>query len=263
LSVGLLLVLLLPGAAESLARCANDSAVFLWSAVLVWAVCTRRGTTVLAGLCALGPLLKLTALPVAVFAVAWLWRERGALRAAAVASSALLFLPVQAARGWGWGGTMELNSSGGFAHETASSIATGLLRSTYTFLKTTVWLGEWSSFRPPSWWLALLVATGAWLVLSVQLRRDRKRTWAHAMAGAAASAGFVLFTVANRRLFGTWGGVGGWYIWGWFPWLALAAGDLLQPRRGFGRRALAVLAAFVILTNVLWFAAAGRIYGWP
>ena len=75
----LLLALLLPGAAESLIRVSNDVAVFAWSvtllAVLGHGERTRPGSAAL--LAALGPLLKLTALPVVAFAAVFEWRTRG------------------------------------------------------------------------------------------------------------------------------------------------------------------------------------------
>jgi hypothetical protein len=258
-----LLLLLLPGAAESLARCANDGVVFLWSAVVIWAACRRSRSSVLVALLAVGPLIKLTAFPVAIFALVWLWRERsrGPALLGAMASAAVF--PLQALRGWEWGGTVEMNAAAHAAHEPLLAAMAGFARSLYTFLKTTVWLGEWSFFRPPPWWLGILLAIGVWCVLAVRRRRGARHTLGHLLALIAAAAGITAFAVGQYRLFGAWGGLGGWYAWGWFPWLAAAAGDTLELRPGFAATTVGLLASFVLLTNGLWLAAALHLYGWP
>ena len=63
-----LLLLALPGASESLARCANDGAIFLWSAAVLACLDAAAPTAVLCALLAAGPLLKPTAFPVVAVA---------------------------------------------------------------------------------------------------------------------------------------------------------------------------------------------------
>ncbi len=64
--------------------------------------------------------------------------------------------------------------------------------------------------------------------------------------------------VLNRKLFGQWGGLGGWYAWGWAPWLAVSFGPSVADR--LPRFQLA-LGLFVLLANVLWFRSAVALYG--
>ena len=61
--------------------------------------------------------------------------------------------------------------------------------------------------------------------------------------------------------FGDWGGVGGWYVWTWLPWLAVAAADLARIERRPGAWLLGTLAAFVLVANALWFSVAWPLYG--
>lgn len=255
-----LLFLLLPGAAEALARGSNDAAVFLWTAIIVERLLHGSDGSLLIPLLALGPLLKLTAFPVVVVAVSAMWL-RGRRPAAIVgALASLLVLGVQALRGWSWGGTYELNraAQGMGSHEV---LLVGLSRSLYTFGKTIFWLGEWSFFRAP------LSLVGAWLVVvaSLLVRHFRRGWWknegiaprAHLFGVMSAVAGLLAMAILNRRLFGEWGGLGGWYFWVWTPWLAVAA----RPALAGGRRWIAFLAGFVALANVQWFIAAHRLYG--
>lgn len=260
--VATLLFLLLPGAAEALARASNDAAVFLWTAVIVERLCARSRPFVLILLIAVGPLLKLTAFPVVAVAVITLWVE-DRRRAAVVGSLASLsVVGVQVLRGWSWGGTYELNRVPRTAAPVAP-FAMGLLRSFYTFGKTIFWLGEWSVFRAPlilmGLWFAILLAL---LVRQFRCARADARRFeippsAHAAGAVVAAAGVVVIAVLNARLFGQWGGLGGWYVWAWLPWLVVA----LRPALEGGRLWMACLASFVILANVCWFSSAFALYG--
>ena len=152
-----------------------------------------------------------------------------------------------------WGGTVELNAPGAPIAEPMFRAAVGFLRSVYAFVKTTLWVGGFSLIRPPRW---LVVGYGALLamaVLALRRRPDARRGLAHAAAFATAAAGFTAFALANRRYYGVWGGVGGWYVWGWSPWLAVAADDLgsIAPRAA--RPLLVCEAVFVVAANAVWF----------
>jgi hypothetical protein len=262
-----LLPLLLPGASEALARGANEAGVFLWCAMVVLAAEREARTPVLLVLLALGPLIKLTALPVVAFGIVYLWRERGRRAALCGCLCSCLFLPLQWLRGWAWGGTVELNTPGSLIEgETLTSLTIGLARSCYTFLKTAVWLGEWSFFHAPT---ALVVTGGllalTWLATS-RLRAPSGWRVAHVVAALSCVLGVLLFVVVNRKHFGVWGGVGGWYLWAWYPWLGVAVGDCFESRKGSRRlRAVLVLATvtWIAAANVLWFTAANGLYGLP
>jgi Glycosyltransferase family 87 len=139
-----LLALLLPGASEALARCSNDAAVFLWTALVLAALDRRTSGPGLAALIGVGPLVKLTAIPIVVFAVVVLARERSRGLAAAVAAASLAVFPMQAWRGWFWGGTLELNAVRHPIAESWTGASLGYLRSAYAFVKTTFWVGGMS-----------------------------------------------------------------------------------------------------------------------
>jgi len=252
-----LVVLLIPGAAESLARCANDPAVFLWSAIVMWALHRRVATPWLALLAALGPLCKLTAIPIVALIVLWTFFNRPRVHALLVALASLAFLPLQWLRGFAWGGTVELNAARAPFHETFAQSAVGLARSGYTFAKTAFWLGEWSFFRAPIW---LLVLVAIFIIAAVvSLQRRKAVEWKPHIGALIVATGATLWWFISHRLFwGDWGGVGGWYAWAWFPWLAVAAHELFTIRRG---RALFIAGALlVIVANVAWFVAAHHIY---
>lgn len=255
-----LLLLLLPGASESLARCANDAPVFCWAAFLIYAVRRNASLPWILLLLAAGPLLKLTALPVAAFAVVALGLQRGWRSGLIAAASSALVFPVQLWRGWKWGGTYELNRPIPGIHESFSHLMLGLVRSFYTFIKTTFWLGGWSFFRAPT----LLVVAYFLLLLSFVLvarfRRMTNALWPHLAGVALALAGVLTFILANRRFFGDWGGVGGWYAWGWAPWLYIAVEDLACVPERAGRILLAATAVFVLAANIVYFNVALRLY---
>lgn len=260
LAVAGLLLLFLPGASESLARCANDAPVFCWAAFLIYALRRNASLAWILLLLALGPLIKLTALPVAMFAVVALWFQRGWKSALLASVSSVLVFLVQLLRGWKYGGTYELNRPIPGIQEPFPHLIFGLARSFYTFLKTIFWLGGWSFFRAPS---VLVVAYFLLLLSVVVLAKFRPLTtahWPHLAGAAVAFGGLLTFILANRRFFGDWGGVGGWYAWGWAPWLLIAADDLaLFPKR-VGGMLLATTAGFVVAANIAWFAKAIRLY---
>jgi len=256
------IVLLLPAGAESLARASNDAFVFLLAALTVERLDRHDAGLALPFLLAAGPLVKLTFLPVAVLSVAELLRRRLHRLAVVAALASAVVLPVQALRGWAWGGTYELNRAVGALNEQLGEAAIGLARSAVTFVKTSFWIGGWSFFRAP---LALVVAFLGLLLLAAFLLRPAapaRRLAPHVLAVAVAAAGFAVLAVGNRRLFGTWGGLGGWYAWSWLPWLAVAADDLLAHRSAGTRWFLfAALSAFVVAANVGFALAAARLYG--
>ncbi len=260
--IGALLLLLLPGFSEALVRCSNDAAVFLWCALALFALEHGRPGWPCTLLLALGPLIKLTAFPVVAVVLLNLWR-RGQIRAAVRgALGTLTVFPVQALlRGWSWGGTYELNRPTTPINESLLTSVVGIVRSAYTFLKTVFWLGEWSFFRPPRVLvLVYFVLIAAWLV-RCRLKVPRQDLVSHLAGAGVAVAGFLVFAVANRRLFGVWGGVGGWYFWTWFPWLLVAARDIVDFSSG--RKSLVVAASllFLLLANLSWFETAFGIYG--
>lgn len=263
LEVLLLLAMLLPGAAESLVRVSNDVGVFAWSVLLLAAlhsgVRLRPGS--IAPLAAVGPLLKLTALPVVAFAVVLEWRKGGWRRGAAIGAAGLVVFPLQWLRGWARGGTLEANARF-TGMGSLPEIFVGLLHSAATFFKTAVWLGGWSFFRPPKWVLVFAPLLGLLLVVRVIQRRPHPQNLgAHFAALALAGAGFVVFALGQRRIFGIWGGVGGWYAWGWAPWLALLASDVLEIRPGRERELVAGAVAGATVLSLIWFQVAYRTYG--
>ena len=256
-----LLLLALPGASESVVRCANESAIFLWTAVVVDLLEADAPPAALCVLLAAGPLIKLTALPVAAVAVGRLWfaGRRGAA-GAALASTAVVF-PVQLLRGWRLGGGLEANRTLPALAESWVETAVGLARSAYAFVKTVFWMGEWSAFRAPlalvlAWFLLILLLWAA-----SRLRPEPRFGAAHAVGALVLATGTAVFFVACRRYWGQWGGVGGWYVWGWMPWLAVAWDDAFAVSKRAVPVLLAASAAFVVVCNVLYFRAALALYG--
>lgn len=249
------LALLVPGAAESLARCANDAGVFAWCALAMWSVARKAPVWALALIALAGPLVKLTSLPVVAFIVVWCWMHRGRRDAAVVAVASAVFLPLQWLRGYRWGGTVEMNAANAITHDAPLQWMIGFARSSYTFLKTTFWLGEWSFFRAPLWLLATALAYVVAVALSSRLRR---LSTPHLVALGVAVLSTAAFFVSHRRYWGQWGGVGGWYAWGWLPWLTIAFHEMVEVRRP---RALLIGGlALIVVANVAWYAAASRIY---
>jgi hypothetical protein len=261
LAVAGLVALLTPGAAEAFARCSNDASVLLWSAVVLAALDRRVSTAWVVPLVAAGPLLKLTAIPVVVFAAAALWLERRRAAAVCGAAASLLVLPVQALRGWATGGAAELPRGAPAISESAAGWLVGLARTAWTLLKATPWAMGWSLLRPPAAILAAYLALLAAAAILARVRPDLRRAPAHAAAALAVGAGTIVFAVALRRYFGVWGGVTGWYVWNWSAWLAVAARDLLDvpPRRAVAL--LAAEAAVVATANAVWMAQAAAAYG--
>jgi hypothetical protein len=263
LAAGGLLLLLTPGAAEALARCSNDASVFLWSSVVLDSLDrdARPRMRRLLPLLAAGPLLKLTAVPVVVFAVVALWRERSRALAAAGALASLSVFPVQALRGWAASGALELQRGTPGVRESLGGWIAGLARTAWTMAKTATWAVGWSLLRPP---LALAAACVAFPVAAVSVSRPRsapRRAAAHAAAAAALAAGTLVFAIATRRYFGVWGGVTGWYVWSWTAWIFVAARDLLEVDHRRGVVLLFVEAALVVALNAAWVARASAAYG--
>jgi hypothetical protein len=253
-----LLALLVPGAAEALARGSNDAFLFLWVAVVLAALRRERPWYVLALLLAAGPLIKLTAFPVVAFAVVRLWRSGRRRTAGAALAASLTVLPVQWARGWLLGATYtyETRSLG----EGVGQVCVGLLRSAWGLVKSAFWVGGWTAFRPP--WALVAAAVVVVALALVILRPIRLRPWPeHALAAAVAVAGTIVIAVGNRRFAGSWGGLCGWYLWGWSPWIAAYLSDTSLPTR-VERTPLVVAAIAVILAaNVVWFFYAVAAYG--
>jgi hypothetical protein len=263
LAAGFLLLLSTPGAAEALARASNDAAVFLWSAAVVDAVDRRPRAATIVALLAIGPLLKATALPVVAFAVVALIGMRLRRVALGGALASLIVFPLQLLRSWQWGGGLEFNRVTHRIPDGPVDLLTGLARSAYTFAKTTFWLGEWSFFRAPVWLVLSYFALIAFAVLCARRRPESRRLTAHAVGVLVAAVGFAAVAAAKRPNFGGWGGVGGWYVWSWLPWLALAADDSASLARPFASRVLVAQAAFVVASNAAWLSAAWRLYGVP
>jgi hypothetical protein len=260
-AAGLLAWMLMPGASEALARCSNDAAVFLWSAGAVAAVYRRAPAVAIGILAAAGPLIKLTAFPIVAFVMAALWTSGRRRVAALSAMASLVVFPVQLLRGWNWGGTYELNREAASFHESAAHLLIGLGRSAYTFFKTAFWLGNWSFFKPP---LALL--TAFWLVLLLWVVSTRYRPGAplrpaHLAAAAGCTLGALAFFVSHRRFWGDWGGVGGWYLWSWVPWLAMAIRDLFSFRRRRGPVLLGVTAGLAVSATIVYLQCCLQAYG--
>jgi hypothetical protein len=260
-AAGLLVWMLMPGASESLARCSNDAPVFLWSAGALAAAYRRASTATIAALATAGPLLKLTAFPTIAFIVVMLWVSKRRTTATFAGVASLLVFPVQALRGWQWGGTIELNRPASAFDEGAWQILVGVGRSTYTFFKTAFWLGNWSFFRPPMvlltvFWIVLLL----WVV-SAQYRPGSTLVIAHGAAATACALGALLFFLSHRRFWGDWGGVGGWYLWAWFPWLTVAARDLLSLSPHRRPLLLSLTVVLALAATVVYLHSGLQVYG--
>jgi hypothetical protein len=141
-------------------------------------------------------------------------------------------------------------------------VIAGLARSGYTFLKTAYWLGNWTFFRPPTWihvcfWALLTL----WIAAARYDESGRTTLAAHTAGFVTAIVGVLLFFLANRRFWGGWGGVGGWYLWAWAPWLAVATRDLLKVTPARRTALLFLTAGFVAVSNVAYALSAVRLYG--
>jgi hypothetical protein len=252
-------LLLLPGASEALVRASNDAPLFLWASLVVLLV-DRERFGALALLLPLGPLVKMNALPIAAFALVVLARRRGIAPALAAAAAALA--PAVLLGGWRWAGSIVMTRDAGAPPGTLPELAVGLGRSAYTVAKTFVWLGGWSFTRMP---VALVVAGAALLAAfavarDLRLRRPPRRAAAHAAGLAVAAAGTLAFVLAIRRAFGAWGGVGGWYVWPWVPWLALAGEDVAVLRRPLPVWLAAAIALWLAAVNAAWLARSLALY---
>jgi hypothetical protein len=256
-----LIALLSPGAAEAFARCSNDAAVFLWAAAVLAALERRPAPAVMALLLAAGPMLKLTALPVAAFAAGTLWFEGRRAAALGGATASLLVFPVQALRGWIGGGALELHRDRPEIVETVGGWIAGFAQTAYTLVKAPFWAMGWRLLRPPDPLLAVHLGLVLAFVLALRFSPRPRRVGAHLLAASVVVAGTVVFAVATRRYFGAWGGVTGWYVWDWSPWLAVAALDLFRIERRFVRPLLAVEALLVCAANVVWLRLASSAYG--
>ncbi len=258
----LLALLLLPGASESLIRVSNDAPIFFWALVVLIIVGRRPKATrawLAVALLAVGPLLKLTALPVAAVVITQWIRDRSwRLVAAGVAATAAVF-PVQLWRGWQWGGTLELNSSVVLT-DSALVVAKGLAHSAYTFFKTAFWLGGWSGIRPPGW-LVVFFAVLTLVLFFLARPRPSSGTIPHIAGLIVAAIGFVAFAVGKRKVFGVWGAVGGWYFWGWAPWVAVLLAQSFNPPPQWRRGLLVAAGLFAILSQILWVAYSVARYG--
>jgi hypothetical protein len=255
------ILLLVPGAAESLARCANDAGVFAWAAVLMWAIHRSARTPVVIALLAIGPLIKLTALPAVVVGVVWLLQHRPRWHAACAAVASLAVLPVQWLRGFAWGGTLELNAASQAVHEPFVRSLVGFVRSTYTLLKTTFWLGEWSFFRPPLFVLLLCVVFVLGFALSLRIRPFHVDSLPHVAGLLTLTLTITVFFISHRLYWHQWGGVGGWYLWGLMPWLAVAFHSLFRVSPDRSRTLLWSALALAVVSNIAWFSVARGVYG--
>jgi hypothetical protein len=247
----------LPGFAESLIRSSNDALLFLWVAVVIDAIDRGYRGAGLPLLLALGCLIKLNALPILAFGLVLLAIERR--RKTAFVSAILALAPAIVLGGTTWGGAVKIARRIPRPMP-AIEVVTGLARSVYTVAKGVLWMGEWSFFRPPIWVLLLGAAVVALLARHTRIAARPLRLPAHAAGVVVAVGGTIAFLLADRRVFGEWGGVGGWYVWSWTPWLVLLADDTLRWR---GRIRLAILGvgAYLVAINISWFAIAGRLYG--
>ena len=253
-----LLALLVPGAAEALARGSNDALLFLWAALVLAALMRESSGAALVLLLAAGPLIKLTAFPVVVFAAVRLWRSGRRRTAGAGLVASLAVIPVQWARGWLLGATYTYGPRS--LGEDFGQICVGLLRSAWGLVKTAFWVGGWTAFRPP--WALVAAAVMVVALALVILRPIRLRAFPeHALAAAVAALGTVVIAVGNRRFAGTWGGLCGWYLWGWSPWIAVYLADTSAPTPV--PKAPLVLAAILVVlaANVAWFVYAFKAYG--
>lgn len=253
-----LTLLLLPGAAEGLIRASNDAIVFLWAGLTCVALARRWPPGILLLLCLVGPFFKLTALPVAAVVVLYLWRHRGALfgLSAALASSSVIILGVLLR----WSGGVTYSLAGALSlHESFPAFLYGAAKTVYGLVKTALWLGGWVGFKPGP--LALGLALLSLVVVISTLRPRARAEWLPHLGGlVVAASGIVFVGLGNRVVFGAWGGIGGWYLWNWAPWLWLASIQLGDGWSRTGSRTVMAVAALVLTVDVFWWVGALHAY---
>jgi len=169
--------------------------------------------------------------------------------------------PIQAVRGWIGSGALELHRERPAIAETVGGWLAGFAQTAYTLVKAPFWAMGWSLLRPPGPLLAVHLGLLLSFALALRISPRPRRLPAHALAAVVAAAGTVVFAVATRRYFGAWGGVTGWYVWDWSPWLAVAASDVAVIARRFVRPLLVAETGFVLAANVVWFVFASSAYG--
>lgn len=259
----LLAALFLPGASESLVRAANDIGVFAWAAGFLYLMASRPDPKPwqVALASAAGPLLKLTALPVIAYAaVAAFQNGRRRTSLLVIGCSAAIF-PLQWVRGWMWGGTLEANSVSPIP-DSLGTMVLGVAKSFVTLAKTAIWLGGWAGFRAPRWLLVSFALTILYLAFRcLRRRRTSGPVLPHAVAALIAAVGIVFFAIGHKKVFGVWGAVGGWYAWGWAPWLAFSLADVFELRDDHKLELALALSLAVVALNVAWYAIALSTYG--
>ena len=156
-----------------------------------------------------------------------------------------------------------MNRAVGALNEQLGEAALGLARSVYTFVKTSFCDRRLELFpRSPSRSSSRSSASSSSprfscappLPPAVWPRTSSPSRWPQPASPSS--------RWETGRLFGTWGGLGGWYAWSWLPWLAVAADDLLAHRSEGTRWFLfAAVSAFVVAADVGFALAAARLYG--
>lgn len=257
-------IMLLPGAVETLARGGLEALVFSWS---VWFVedSVREGPRPgrILVLAAIGPLIKLTAIPVVAFGAMTVWWRRQKRLAVGIVASSMAVYMERLLGGYLGGGVLDLH--GGYSTHDPGGVLEmlqGIGWSMLVTMKSAAWLGGWSFFRPPLWVVALLVGSVGVLSLRVRLAAatDRSVTLAGLGAAAVAITGHAVFSVAVYRVFGSWA-VGGWYVWAWFPMAAVAAERSLAWRRPVPTWVWLAAGISLLAIDIAWWLAADRLYG--
>ena len=253
-----LIALLLPGAAEALARGSNDALLFLWVATMFFLLPRTRSNLVLCAGLAIGPMIKLTAFAVVAVLVVRLWRFGKRPAAAVGLAASFLVLPIQWLRGWLHGATYTYAAHG--LGETWWQSCVGLMRTGWGLAKTAFWVGGWVAFRPPWELVAVTVmVVGVSLVVLRPFHFAKKPE--HAVGLAVAAIGTVFIAIGNRRYAGTWGGLCGWYFWGWSPWIATYLYETRNPADVPYGPLATVGVLVVLLANVSWAMRAVLAYG--
>jgi hypothetical protein len=254
-----LVALLAPGACEAFARCSNDAAIFFWASFVLVALDRRLPGAAMSVLLTLGPLLKLTALPVSAYAVGVLLFQKRTRAALAGAIASVASLPLRGIHAWGLAVGPEILAGRSGISDSAGEWIRGIARSAYGVVRAPFWAGGWHNFRAPSVLVALYASLLGGTMLAA--RRLRSRRLLPLAAGVlVAIAGTIAYGVSIRRSHGVWGGLAAWYAWEWAPWLAAAAKDLAVIDRRFARVLFAAECLFVLAANAWWFAVAGAVY---